>query len=85
MTITEGSVVRAKAGRDKDMFFIVLKTEEGFAYICDGRRRKVEKPKKKKLIHLQATKTVATASMDTNRKVRQFLRDFSESTSKEVI
>lgn len=80
MTIAPGSVVKAKAGRDKDSFFIVVKTEDGFAYISDGRRRKVEKPKKKKIIHLQATNTIAEDSMDTNRKIRNALRSFCEST-----
>ena len=76
MTITQGSVVRAKAGRDKDNFFIVVKTEKDMAYIADGRRRKVEKPKLKKLIHLQATNTILNETMDTNRKIRKALNDF---------
>ncbi len=80
MTITEGSVVRAKAGRDKDGFFVVIKTEGAYAYICDGKRRKVETPKKKKLIHLQATNSVFDISMVTNRKIREALRSFTEAT-----
>ena len=80
MTITTGCVVKAKAGRDKDSFFVVLCTEDGYAFIADGRRRKVESPKKKKLIHLQATNTILNETMDTNRKIRNALRDFSEST-----
>ena len=76
MIITQGSVVRAKAGRDKDNFFIVVKTEKDMAYIADGRRRKVEKPKLKKLIHLQATNTILNETMDTNRKIRKALNDF---------
>ena len=80
MNITTGSVVRAKAGRDKDKFFIVLKVEENFAYIADGRRRKAESPKKKKLIHLAATNVCLCDTMDTNRKIRNALRDFSEGT-----
>ncbi len=78
MIITVGSVVRAKAGRDKDMFFVVVKTEEGFAYIADGKRRKIEAPKKKNLIHLQATNTVAADSMETNRKLRKFLSEYQK-------
>ena len=80
MTLTEGSVVRAKAGRDKDGFFVVIKTEGCYAYICDGRRRKVDHPKKKKLIHLQATNSVFDISMVTNRKIREALRTFTEAT-----
>ncbi len=77
MTITEGSIVRAKAGRDKDGYYVVVRVCDGCAYICDGRRRKVENPKKKNLIHLQGTNTVVTDSMDTNRKIRNALRGFA--------
>ncbi|MBQ2943672.1 MAG: KOW domain-containing RNA-binding protein [Ruminococcus sp.] len=80
MTISEGSVVRAKAGRDKDGFFLVLKLEGDFAFIADGRRRKAENPKKKKLMHLQATNTVYDVSMVTNRRIREVLRNFNEAT-----
>jgi len=78
MTISTGSVVRAKAGRDKDGFFLVIRTEGNFAFIADGRRRKVDNPKKKKLIHLQATNTMFEDSMVTNRIIREFLRKFNE-------
>ncbi|MBR3972136.1 MAG: KOW domain-containing RNA-binding protein [Ruminococcus sp.] len=80
MTITKGSIVRAKAGRDKDSFFVVLAVEEGFAFIADGRRRKAEKPKRKKLIHLSATNKTLTETMDTNRKIRKALTYFTEGT-----
>lgn len=84
MILTVGSVVRAKAGRDKDKFFVVVKTHEGFAYICDGKRRKLENPKKKNVIHLHATNTVAD-SMDTNRKIRKFLCEYTKENTLEVI
>ena len=80
MNITTGSVVRAKAGRDKDNFFIVLRVEDGYGYIADGRRRKAQSPKKKKLIHLAPTNVCFCETMDTNRKIRTALRSFSEST-----
>ena len=80
MTITTGSVVKAKAGRDKDKFFIVLRVDGNFAFIADGRRRKVENPKKKKLIHLALTNTALCDTMDTNRKIRKALSDFTGST-----
>ncbi len=84
MILTTGSVVRAKAGRDKDNFFVVVKLETGFAYICDGKRRKLENPKKKNVIHLEVTNTV-TESMDTNRKIRKFLSEYTKENTLEVI
>ena len=78
MIIPVGTVVKAKAGRDKEGFFVVVKAEDGFVFIADGRRRKVEAPKKKNPIHLALTNTVLSDSMDTNRKIRTALREFRE-------
>jgi len=80
MSVSQGSVVRAKAGRDKDQFFVVLDVSQGYALIADGKRRKVENPKRKKLIHLAPTNITLTETMDTNRKIRKALCDFGEGT-----
>ncbi len=77
MSIVKGSVVRAKAGRDRDKFFVVLQTDGGYAYIADGKRRKVQKPKKKKLIHLAPTNTVYEGSTDSNPKIRTILKNYN--------
>lgn len=77
MDIVKGSIVRAKAGRDKDKFFVVLETDGGYALIADGRRRRVEKPKRKKLIHLAPTKTVYKGLVDTNPKIKKILKGFN--------
>ena len=76
--IPVGSVVKAKRGRDKEGFFVVVKSEDKWVYIADGKRRKVETPKKKNPLHLTVTNTVLSHSMDTNRNIRKALRDFRE-------
>ena len=76
MDIKEGSIVTAKAGRDKGGCFVVMKMENGFAYIADGKRRRVENPKKKKLIHLQSTRSTADVQNATNREIRKLLNEF---------
>lgn len=73
--IKEGSIVKAKAGRDKDGFFVVLKLEGEYAFIADGKRRKVQYPKKKKLIHLQKTNSIAE-KYSTNREIKNTIREF---------
>lgn len=70
--------MKAKAGRDKDGFFIVLDTDAEYAYIADGRRRKVEHPKRKKLIHLAPTNTVIEGSFETNPQIKRILKEFIE-------
>ncbi len=55
---TKGQVVISKCGRDKAYPFIVILANEQFAYLVDGKKRKLDKPKKKKVKHLQVTNTV---------------------------
>lgn len=50
-----GRVVLSKQGRDIGRYFLTMAvTEDGYAFIADGELRKVEKPKKKKQMHLAA-------------------------------
>ena len=84
MDIYPSSVVIATAGRDKEKFFVVLKTEDNFAYISDGYTRKVDVPKKKKIKHLKSTKFVSdtlkeklsSGQMVTNSMVRKEIRTY---------
>ena len=77
MEYKKGLVVKASAGRDKDGFFIVTAFDDKFVYIADGKRRPLERPKKKNPLHLKATGTVAE-NVDTNKKVRRFLAEFQQ-------
>lgn len=77
MDIIKGSVVRAKAGRDKGSYFVVLNLDKDFAFIADGKTRKLENPKKKNLKHLEATSVVLSEKLETNRKIKKALCDFN--------
>lgn len=55
MDIYPGRVVKSKAGRDKDNYFVIMSVEDSFCYVCDGKIRKVDTPKKKKIKHLVVT------------------------------
>ena len=50
--ISVGAIVQSLAGRDKDGYFLVVKVQDEYAYIVDGRTRKVSAPKRKNLKHL---------------------------------
>ena len=56
-----GQVVFSKRGRDRDTAYVVVGTleESGkqYALLADGNRRMADNPKKKKLMHIQPTKT----------------------------
>lgn len=51
--INQGDLVLSKAGRDVGRYFLTVKVDDEFAFIVDGKVRKVKNPKKKKLKHLQ--------------------------------
>lgn len=72
-----GTIVRACAGRDNDSFFVVTANgSSGFVYIADGKSRKLLKPKKKNVKHLQFTKTVIELDGLTDKKLRKFLSEY---------
>ncbi len=76
MDIAAGSVVIAKAGRDKGMAFAVTQLlDSRTVLIADGKRRPLERPKRKNVIHLQATGT-SVDCFTTNRQLRIFLKAF---------
>ena len=86
-----GKVVNSKAGRDMHRSFIVVGIiNNEYVYISDGELRKVAKPKKKKVKHLNFTDTVAEEIRDailsekevTNSKIKIFLQ--SADIGKEV-
>ncbi len=50
---SKGQIVFSKKGRDKGLAFIVYDYDEAYVYLVDGKLRKLEKPKKKKMLHVQ--------------------------------
>jgi ribosomal protein L14E/L6E/L27E len=76
MDFVRGLVVRSLKGRDKGGFFVVLGADGTGVVICDGRRRTLEKPKRKNPAHLAATNTLLD-SMKTNREIRNALKPFN--------
>ena len=83
MQVKRGQVVRSLAGHDKGDFQAVLELCPPYALVCDGKRRKLEKPKRKKLLHLAPTQTVlGEEALRTDRQIRTALRAFTEKAQK---
>lgn len=54
-----GQVVSSKNGRDIGKIFVILEIiDDNFVLIADGKSRKIDKPKKKKIKHLNVYKKV---------------------------
>lgn len=59
MNVTLGQVVYSKAGRDSGEKFIVIGiVDEQHVLVSDGSLRRIEKPKKKKIKHLNLTENI---------------------------
>ena len=82
MEVKRGQVAKSLAGHDKENFLAVLEVTPPFATVCDGKRRPLERPKRKKLKHLALTATVLPEeALTTNRKLRAALREFTRQSS----
>ena len=74
-----GRIVCSKAGRDKDYFMVVVKSEGDYVYVCDGKERPLDRPKRKNIKHLQFTNTVLeTVSFKTNKQLKKALAAYRD-------
>lgn len=75
-----GSMVMALAGKEKGQTFIVVRLDDRFAYLADGKRLKADKPKKKSLKHIKFHGKELTLTENelleekVNAKIRKFLK-----------
>lgn len=85
MNAAVGQIVISRAGRDVGRKFVVVRViDDLYVEICDGDLRKVEKPKKKKIKHLNITDDMAEGLAEklksgdriTNAEIRKALVDF---------
>ena len=53
MEISKSDSVISLAGHDKGKLFYVIDTDGVYVTLVDGKQRRVEKPKRKKLIHVR--------------------------------
>ena len=85
MELIKGSVVISKAGRDKGCFLAVKDITDEGVFVCDGKERPVERPKKKNPLHIATTRYVLTEEQTaTNRSLKKALKSISCSEESEV-
>lgn len=84
-----GELATSKAGHDKDRLYMIVGEEGECVYLCDGRVRGVEHPKKKKKKHIQIIHSSAQDTLiqiikqnlpgerdEINRQIRKTLEDY---------
>lgn len=75
MELEIGRIVCSKAGRDQGGWFAVVGREGEYFLLADGKERPLERPKRKRRIHLSVTNTVLEeSSMRSNRELRRALQ-----------
>ncbi|MBR6896951.1 MAG: KOW domain-containing RNA-binding protein [Lachnospiraceae bacterium] len=58
MNCTEGMIAISLLGHDKGSFYIITKACDECVYLADGRIRKLARPKRKNIKHIQLVKTI---------------------------
>ncbi len=85
MELKIGSVVVSKAGKDKDTMLAVVKIAEDGIYVCNGKDRPLENPKRKNPKHLAVTHYALTVEETaTNRSLNKALKSIMSQNEREV-
>jgi ribosomal protein L14E/L6E/L27E len=78
-----GKVVLSKAGRDKDHLYVVIRQiDNEYVLLSNGRTKTTEKPKKKKLKHLnflyavddEIKEAITKRDKGTDLKIKRYLK-----------
>ncbi len=78
-----GQIVCSKKGRDKGYFLVIVSEEQKAVYVCDGKERPLNRPKRKNVKHLSFTNTVLKADcFNTNKSLRKSLAIFEGTDEK---
>lgn len=51
-----GNLAVSLAGHDKNQIYIIIREDDEYVYLCDGRLKKLESPKRKNKKHIQIIK-----------------------------
>lgn len=80
-------LAKSKAGHDKGTLYVVLYQEGEWLYLADGCRRTLDRPKKKKRMHVQPVTHLAPQLQDAmcrisqDAHIRRIIKQYRESIS----
>ena len=85
MDIVKSNIVKSTAGRDEGDLFFVLDIQEEFLLLADGKRRRVENPKRKKCknvafvgeSHSVVAEKIRSSEKITNSELRKALAAYT--------
>ena len=77
MNYEAGQIVKSLAGHDKDCIYMIVRAEGSFIWVADGKRRRLENPKRKNTAHIQLIKVyVPEADRDKDEAIQHFLKSY---------
>ncbi len=80
-----GMFATAKAGHDKDKLYVIMREDEEYVYLVDGRIRTMDKPKKKNKKHIQII-TKKSPALEQNQwndlMIKRILKEYQKSKEK---
>ena len=80
-----GMFSTAKAGHDKDKLYVIMREDEEYVYLVDGRIRTMDKPKKKNKKHIQII-TKKSPALEQNQwndlMIKRILKEYQKSKEK---
>lgn len=79
MELVKGSVAVSLMGRDKGVLMCVFETGENRVWVCDGKCRKLNKPKAKNPRHIKPlNKKLSEEQTASDKSIRKALKQISE-------
>lgn len=86
MEISKSDIIISTAGRDKGILFYVIGTDGAYVLAANGRQRKLEHPKRKKLKHVRkvpraetrVARKILSGDKILNSELRRDLAAFSQ-------
>lgn len=71
-----GQVVISEAGRDSGYLMVVTDYDKAYVYVCDGKERRFEKPKRKNPKHIKKTHWILNETqMHSDKSLRKALAE----------
>ncbi len=73
MNLEPGMLAESKAGHDTGRIYVIIKVENEYVYLADGRSRPVRLMKKKNRKHLQAIKKMRAANLEDDAAIKKVI------------
>ena len=75
MALKEGTIVKSLKGHDTGRIYVVISAAgEDFVLLCDGKYRKLDNPKQKRIKHLEVIGEIRLSASVTDASIRKICK-----------